>query len=109
MTACITCGLAIPAGMFVPSLLSGAAFGRLIGHCLHNLDNTRGTFADAGTYALMGSAAITSGITRMTISLTVMILEGTGDMQYVLPLMLTILTAKLVGGKLYILVMHIIT
>jgi len=67
--------------MFVPSLLSGAAFGRLVGHLLHKLDNTRGTFADSGTYALMGAAAVTAGIARMTISLTVMILEATGDMQ----------------------------
>ena len=53
LIACITCGLSIPSGMFVPSLLSGAAFGRLIGHLLHGIDKTRGTFADAGTYALM--------------------------------------------------------
>jgi chloride channel 7 len=96
--ACVTCGTAVPAGMFVPSLLSGAAFGRLVGHLLHRLDNTRGTFADSGTYALMGAAAITGGIARMTISLTVMILEATGDMQYVLPLMLTVMAARLVGN-----------
>ena len=53
LVACLTCGLSIPAGMFVPSLLSGAAFGRLIGRILHAMDKTRGTFADAGTYALM--------------------------------------------------------
>ena len=34
----------------------------------------------------------------MTISLTVMILEATGDMQYVLPLMLTVMAARLVGN-----------
>eukprot|EP01039_Chlorochromonas_danica_P002361 gene2361-2592_t len=96
--ACLIVNTATPAGLFVPSLLSGAAFGRLFGHLLHKLDNTRGTFADSGTYALMGAAAISSGITRMTISLTVMILEATGDMQYVLPLMLIVLTARLVGN-----------
>ena len=96
--ACVTCGAAMPAGMFVPSLLSGAAFGRLVGHLLHKLDNTRGTFADSGTYALMGAAALTAGIARMTISLTVMILEATGDMQYVLPLMITVMAARLVGN-----------
>lgn len=42
--------------------------------------------------------AITGGIARMTISLTVMILEATGDMQYVLPLMLTVMAARLVGN-----------
>eukprot|EP01038_Epipyxis_sp_PR26KG_P004229 gene4229-6005_t len=96
--SCLTYGLAVPAGMFVPSLMSGAAFGRLLGHLLHKLDNARGTFADSGTYALMGAAAITSGIARMTISLTVMILEATGDMQYVLPLMLTVMSARLIGN-----------
>lgn len=60
--ACLVCNTATPAGMFVPSLLSGAAFGRLFGHLLHKLDNTRGTFADSGTYALMGAASITAGL-----------------------------------------------
>lgn len=96
--ACLTCGSSVPAGMFVPSLLSGAAFGRLVGHILHKVDNTHGTFADSGTYALMGAAAITAGIARMTISLTVMVLEATGDMQYVLPLMLTVMSARFVGN-----------
>ena len=96
--ACISVGGAFPAGSFVPSLLSGAAFGRLIGHLLHKLDSSRGTFADSGTYALMGAVGITAGITRLTISLTVMVLEGTGDMQYVLPLMIVVMAARLVGN-----------
>lgn len=59
----------------MPSLLSGAAFGRLCGHLLHKLDHTSGTFADSGTYALMGAAAVLGGMARMTISLTVILLE----------------------------------
>lgn len=98
LMACVTAGSAVPAGLFVPSLLSGAAFGRLVGHLLHKADQTRGTFADSGTYALMGSAAVTGGVTRITISLTLMILEATGDMQYVLPLMLTVMAASMVGN-----------
>jgi H+/Cl- antiporter ClcA len=96
--ACWCAGSAVPAGMFVPSLLSGAAFGRLVGHLFHRLDRTRGHFADSGTYALMGAAAVTAGICRMTISITIMILEATGDMQYVLPLMLTVMSAQVVGN-----------
>lgn len=98
LLSCLVYGSAVPAGLFVPSLISGASFGRLFGHLLHKLDYTRGTFADSGTYALMGAAAITSGIARMTISLTVMILEATGNMQYVLPLMLTVMIARFVGN-----------
>ena len=67
--ACVTYGTAVPAGMFVPSLTSGAAFGRLAGHLLHTFDNTRGTFADSGTYALMGAIAVTGGIARMVSAL----------------------------------------
>jgi H+/Cl- antiporter ClcA len=85
--ATITYGIAVPSGLFVPSLLSGAAFGRLVGHLLHKLDHNSGTFADSGTYALIGAAAVLGGMARMTISLTVILLEATGDMQYVLPLM----------------------
>jgi len=89
---------AVPSGLFVPSLLSGAAFGRLFGHLLHKLDHTNGTFADSGTYALMGAAAVLGGMARMTISLTVILLEATGDMQYVLPLMLTLMAARFTGN-----------
>ncbi|KAL7561898.1 hypothetical protein ACA910_014271 [Epithemia clementina (nom. ined.)] len=98
MLATITYGIAVPSGLFVPSLLSGAAFGRLFGHLLHKLDHTSGTFADSGTYALMGAAAVLGGMARMTISLTVILLEATGDMQYVLPLMLTLMAARFTGN-----------
>lgn len=91
-------GIAIPSGLFVPSLLSGAAFGRLFGHLLQKLDNNNGTFADSGTYALMGAAAVLGGMARMTISLTVILLEATGDMQYVLPLMTTLMCARFTGN-----------
>jgi chloride channel 7 len=96
--AALTYGIAVPSGLFVPSLLSGAAFGRLFGHLLHKLDHTSGTFADSGTYALMGAAAVLGGMARMTISLTVILLEATGDMQYVLPLMLTLMAARFTGN-----------
>jgi len=98
MLACWTYGIAVPSGLFVPSLLSGAAFGRLFGHLLHKLDHASGTFADSGTYALIGAAAVLGGMARMTISLSVILLEATGDMQYVLPLMLTLMAARWVGN-----------
>lgn len=98
LMATLTYGIAVPSGLFVPSLLSGAAFGRLVGHLLHKIDHTNGTFADSGTYALIGAAAVLGGMARMTISLTVILLEATGDMQYVLPLMLTLMAARFTGN-----------
>lgn len=96
--ASLVYGIAIPSGLFVPSLLAGAAFGRLFGHLLHKLDHTSGTFADSGTYALMGAAAVLGGMARMTISLTVILLEATGNMQYCLPLMMTLMAARFTGN-----------
>lgn len=84
--AVVVYGIAIPSGLFVPSLLSGAAFGRLFGNLLHTLYPN---LAFSNTYALVGAAAVLGGMARMTISLTVILLECTGNEQFVLPLMVT--------------------
>ena len=96
--ACVTYGIGVPSGLFVPSLLSGAAVGRLVGHLLHKLDRQSGTFADSGTYALVGAAAGLGGMARMTISLTVIMLEATGNVQNLLPLMLALMAARWTGN-----------
>lgn len=98
LCACLTYGIAVPSGLFVPSLLGGAALGRLVGHLLHRLDAQSGTFADAGTYALVGAAAGLGGMARMTISLCVILLEATGNISNLLPLMLSLMAARWVGN-----------
>lgn len=55
---------------------------------------------DPGTYAVIGAAAATSGITRMTISLTVIMLEITNDLNYLFPLMVGVITAKWFGDMI---------
>ena len=51
------------------------------------------------------------GTARMTISLTVLLLEATGNMQYVLPLMLTVMAARFSGNVfnegIYDIVIHL--
>mmetsp|Transcript_40425 Transcript_40425/g.43872 ORF Transcript_40425/g.43872 Transcript_40425/m.43872 type:complete len:804 (-) Transcript_40425:190-2601(-) len=94
--AVMTYGIAVPSGLFVPSLLSGAAFGRLFGNMIEKL--LPGQVAFSNTYALIGAAAVLGGMARMTISLTVILLECTGNMQFVLPLMLVLMTARIVGS-----------
>jgi chloride channel 7 len=48
--------------------------------------------------ALVGCAGALAGLTRLTIAATVMLLEATGNMQYVLPLMLCVMSARFVGN-----------
>ncbi|XP_074511389.1 H(+)/Cl(-) exchange transporter 7 isoform X1 [Sebastes fasciatus] len=95
--ACWTYGLAVSAGVFIPSLLIGAAWGRLFGILLASITNSASSLADPGKYALIGAAAQLGGIVRMTLSLTVIIMEATGNVTYGLPIMLVLMTAKIVG------------
>ena len=94
--AAITSGCFAPAGLFVPTLLSGAAFGRFWGHILNCM--FPGSVADSGTYALVGAAAILGGMARMTIAGCVICLEACGNIAYLLPLMVTFAAARYVGN-----------
>ncbi|XP_068193122.1 H(+)/Cl(-) exchange transporter 7-like isoform X1 [Antennarius striatus] len=95
--ACWTYGLSVSAGVFIPSLLIGAAWGRLFGILLASITPTDSIWADPGKYALIGAAAQLGGIVRMTLSLTVIMVEATGNVTYGLPIMLVLMTAKIVG------------
>ncbi|KAF0696408.1 Aste57867_12826 [Aphanomyces stellatus] len=95
-TACVF-GASITSGVFVPSIVVGAALGRIVGRWMHMDDLD---FINISTYALVGAAAVLGGVTRMTISLTVILLEATGDLQYALPIMMALLPARWVGNLL---------
>uniref|UniRef100_A0A673K576 Chloride channel protein n=1 Tax=Sinocyclocheilus rhinocerous TaxID=307959 RepID=A0A673K576_9TELE len=92
-----TYGLTVSAGVFIPSLLIGAAWGRLFGILLSTITSSQSIWADPGKYALIGAAAQLGGIVRMTLSLTVILVEATGSVTYGFPIMLVLMTAKIVG------------
>jgi hypothetical protein len=78
----------------VPSLLIGATFGRGVGELLHAIPVVGSTLADAGTYGLIGAAATTGGIMRMTVSLVVIMVEVSGNIIFGVPLMIALLGAR---------------
>ncbi|CAH8658409.1 unnamed protein product [Schistosoma curassoni] len=96
--ACITYGLSVPTGLFIPSLLIGAGWGRIIGHLMHTIDPVH--FSDPGKFALIGAAAQLGGIVRTTLSLTVILMEATGNVIVGLPLLMTLTVAKYMGDCL---------
>ena len=83
----ITFGIKVPAGIIIPALDSGALFGRLVGQwaAIH---------ISPGIFAMVGAGAFLAGVTRMTISLCVIMFELTGDLEYVIPHMIAIMCAK---------------
>ena len=46
-----------------------------------------------GTFSLIGAAAFLGGVVRMTISLTVILIESTNEISYGLPLMLVLMVS----------------
>ncbi|XP_075266175.1 H(+)/Cl(-) exchange transporter 6-like [Convolutriloba macropyga] len=93
--ACWTYGILVPSGLFVPSILTGAVYGRIWGNILTKWGYN--TTLYPGSFALIGSAAFVGGVVRMTISLTVILIETTNEITYGLPIMVTLLAAKFVG------------
>ena len=75
---CISFGLSVPAGVFVPLVLSGAAFGRMVGEIVRSMATVE---IHAGMYALIGGASMLGGVTRIIVCVTVILIEATGHVQ----------------------------
>ncbi len=112
LLAGITFGLPIPAGIILPSLALGALSGRALGVTVQVIHKH---FADSiifatcepdvpcvtpGTYAIVGAAAALAGVTRLTISIVVIMFELTGALTYVLPIMIAVMLAKWIGDAI---------
>ena len=93
--AVITYGTSVPSGLFVPCILCGSAYGRLMGMLMTKLPGS--THIKEGTYALLGAASFLAGAMRMTVSMCVIILELTNNLDLLPLVMLVLLVAKAVG------------
>lgn len=90
----ITYGIAIPSGLFIPVILAGACYGRLVGRLFESVSQL-----DTGLYALLGAASFLGGTMRMTVSLCVILLELTNDLLLLPLVMLVLLVSKTVADS----------
>ncbi|EAQ89034.1 hypothetical protein CHGG_05653 [Chaetomium globosum CBS 148.51] len=104
----ITFGIKLPAGIYVPSMVVGGLMGRLVGHVVQwvvmatpdwgvwgtcaKMPNA--TCIQPGVYGLIAAGSTMCGVTRLSVTLAVILFELTGSLDYVLPFSLAILVAK---------------
>lgn len=104
----ITFGCKVPSGIIIPALDAGALFGRMVGQApflFHSIS--------PGIFAMVGAAAFLAGVSRMTVSLAVIMFELTGEVNFIPPFMVAILTSKWVadsisGDSVYDLSQHLL-
>ena len=97
-TTVLAFGISIPCGNFIPSMTIGSVLGRLLGELL--VLGGMASEQDRGTYALVGAAAVLGGVTRMTITLAVILAEVTDDAHILPATMLTLTVARVIGDTL---------
>ncbi|KAJ5964832.1 Cystathionine beta-synthase core [Penicillium vulpinum] len=105
----ITFGIKVPAGIYVPSMVVGGLMGRIVGHLIQYWALRHPTFflfdscpaaagiescVTPGVYALIAAGATMCGVTRLSVTLAVILFELTGSLNHVLPFSLSILCAK---------------
>ncbi|KAI3650834.1 hypothetical protein MP228_004315 [Amoeboaphelidium protococcarum] len=118
--SCLSYGLRIPAGVYLSTMIVGACVGRIMGMSVRNTveagqggwreyvdgDNTTLSavtmIITPGTYALVGAASFLGGVSKLTVSVAVMMFEITGGaaLAYIIPIMMSLMAAKFVSDAL---------
>uniref|UniRef100_A0A3P9IP86 Chloride channel 2c n=1 Tax=Oryzias latipes TaxID=8090 RepID=A0A3P9IP86_ORYLA len=95
----------VPCGAFLPTFVIGAAFGRLVGESMAawfpDGINTNGTIYPIvpGSYAVVGAAALAGAVSH-TVSTAVIVIELTGQISHILPVMIAVILANAVAQSL---------
>eukprot|EP00754_Rhynchopus_humris_P028237 Rhum_TRINITY_DN15140_c6_g1::Rhum_TRINITY_DN15140_c6_g1_i1::g.140491::m.140491 len=112
--AAYAAGCTYASGLVIPILVMGSVVGRAVGVGVHAAVPSlglEGKWADPGVCALVGAASFFAGVSRLTVSLAVIMVELSGEL-YALPVMMCgIMVAKVVGDhhchSLYHSLMHL--
>ncbi|KAF8455421.1 chloride channel [Terfezia claveryi] len=105
----ITFGAKVPAGIYVPTMVIGGLMGRMVGlgveYAVYKYPHSV-LFASCpvgappsscvvpGVYALVAAGAVMCGVTRLSVTLAVILFEMTGSLDHVLPFSLAVLVSK---------------
>eukprot|EP00662_Eupelagonemidae_sp_cell21_P026866 gene26866-58471_t len=102
----LTYGIGVPSGLFLPSLALGATMGRFFAQGVMDVTGITGLHlgaprgGDRVHTVWCGRGGGVAGVIRMTVSLSVIVMESSGNVTYIVPLMIITCTAKFVGDLL---------
>ena len=102
--------LPVPSGILFPAIVIGSLGGRIVGLVMQSVlerlpvvlstsfcpDESQHCITP-GVYAVVGAACFITGVTRLTISSVVLMMEMTGALTFVLPVMIGAIVAKWVN------------
>lgn len=88
--------VAIPIGSYAPTLALGAAMGRFMGECVHVL--WPNASVSPAVYAVIGCCTFAGSITQ-TISTAVILLEVTGDINFICPALVAVIISVGISRK----------
>ncbi len=91
----LTYGIALPTGLFMPSVLIGVTFGRVAAHFYFQAIEEDNTYL----FAIAGAAAFLCGIQRNALSIVVIMMEATQTASFVLPIIVSSAVAKWIGDR----------
>ncbi|XP_057850377.1 uncharacterized protein LOC131060938 isoform X2 [Cryptomeria japonica] len=92
-------GIATPGGIFMPSMMVGASVGALLG-CLFRLIFP-GANIQPGLHALIGATALLGGVFRSSISVVVIMVEGTASLDFILPVIMAVVVSNWVAHHIH--------
>ncbi|KAM0026330.1 putative CBS domain, chloride channel, voltage gated, chloride channel, core [Helianthus debilis subsp. tardiflorus] len=88
----VSYGIVAPVGLFIPVIVTGASYGRLVGLLIGSTSNL-----NHGLFAVLGAASLLGASMRMTVSLCVILLELTNNLLLLPLVMLVLLVSKTVA------------
>lgn len=92
-------GLAIPGGLFMPCIMVGSSFGLLVGAVLKML--LPNWHIVPSMYALVGGTAVLGGVFRASISLVIIVVEGTRQINYIFQVILAVVMSNWVAHNIH--------
>jgi chloride channel 3/4/5 len=105
----VSFGTKVPAGIYVPSMVVGGLLGRIVGLAVQYVvysfpdaaifesckaEGGAGVCVVPGVYAMVAAGATMCGVTRLSVTLAVILFELTGSLDHVLPFSIAILVSK---------------